>query len=434
MIDRGWLLEQFLQPDAQQDQQQEVKELISDAKMHDIIVMPPKVDNLQGNFNIKNGNIYFGLQDVKYIGESQVEKVISGIKAIEEKYGQEIKDISWYRILINLADKINSNAMLALISIGALNSDYTISRNKMLYEFETWSSLTKKEKEWVLTNCDQPTDLFPERGNKGLETALERLYPTKKEGGGTHNAKRKDIVKDLLELLKNPPYELEDTPDWIATEEHKYLGASLTYSKIDGCDTGAVNTTCKEFLDGKPGKVVLGVEVVSTREWTIKKGNSKGEVMAFLSVEDSTATMDSVILFPDSWSKNKPLLYAGNTVLLSGKKSSKTGERYLPEKAIKALSDPEYKLTSKLKRKTMKKGKQFSKQPKFISKKVKIYRDEWKIDIKSTDGRYTKPILRKKLFQIIKATNTHGTKAGQWSARKAQYLAKKYKVMGGGYY
>ncbi len=118
----------------------------------------------------------------------------------------------------------------------------------------------------------------------------------------------------------------------------------------------------------------------------------------------------------------------------SGKKSSVTGERYLPEKAIIALSDSEYKLTSKLKRKTMKKGKQFSKQPKFISKKVKIYRDEWKIENNSTDGRYTKPILRKKLFQEIKAANTHGTKAGQWSARKAQYLAKKYKAMGGDYY
>ena len=118
----------------------------------------------------------------------------------------------------------------------------------------------------------------------------------------------------------------------------------------------------------------------------------------------------------------------------SGKKSSVTGERYLPEKAIKILSDAEYKLTSRLKRKTMKKGKQFSKQPKFISKKVKIYRDEWKIDNKSTDGIYTKPILRKKLFQEIKATNTHGTKAVQWSARKAQYMAKKYKAMCGDYF
>ena len=118
----------------------------------------------------------------------------------------------------------------------------------------------------------------------------------------------------------------------------------------------------------------------------------------------------------------------------SGKKSSDTGERYLPEKAIKALSSKEYRLTTKLKRKTMKKGKQFSKQPKFIVDKVKNYRDEWKIDIKNNDGRYTKPNLRKKLFKEIKKANTHGTKAGQWSARKAQYLAKKYKAMGGGYY
>ena len=118
----------------------------------------------------------------------------------------------------------------------------------------------------------------------------------------------------------------------------------------------------------------------------------------------------------------------------SGKKSSDTGERYLPEKAIKVLSSKEYKLTSKLKRKTMKKGKQFSNQPKFIVDKVRNYRNEWKINTKNNDGRYTKPNLRKKLFKEIKDTNTHGTKAGQWSARKAQYLAKKYKAMGGGYY
>ena len=49
-------------------------------------------------------------------------------------------------------------------------------------------------------------------------------------------------------------------------------------------------------------------------------------------------------------------------------------------------------------------------------------------------GNYTKPGMRKQIFNRIKAANTHGTKAGQWSARKAQYLAKKYKAMGGGYY
>lgn len=48
-------------------------------------------------------------------------------------------------------------------------------------------------------------------------------------------------------------------------------------------------------------------------------------------------------------------------------------------------------------------------------------------------GNYTKPELRKKIVSQVKAAATHGTKAGQWSARKAQLVAKKYKAAGGGY-
>ena len=58
----------------------------------------------------------------------------------------------------------------------------------------------------------------------------------------------------------------------------------------------------------------------------------------------------------------------------SGKPSKKTGERYLPEKAIKALSSKEYAATTKAKRAGTKKGKQFVKQPKSIAKKTKKYR------------------------------------------------------------
>jgi hypothetical protein len=58
----------------------------------------------------------------------------------------------------------------------------------------------------------------------------------------------------------------------------------------------------------------------------------------------------------------------------SGKKSSVTGERYLPEKAIKALSASEYAATTQAKRKGKSQGKQFVRQPKSIAKKVKKYR------------------------------------------------------------
>jgi hypothetical protein len=48
-------------------------------------------------------------------------------------------------------------------------------------------------------------------------------------------------------------------------------------------------------------------------------------------------------------------------------------------------------------------------------------------------GNYTKPGLRKKIVSQVKSAATQGTGAGQWSARKAQLVAKKYKAAGGGY-
>ena len=47
-------------------------------------------------------------------------------------------------------------------------------------------------------------------------------------------------------------------------------------------------------------------------------------------------------------------------------------------------------------------------------------------------GNYTKPEMRKRLFNQIKGSAVQGTASGQWSARKAQLLAKKYKEAGGG--
>ena len=60
----------------------------------------------------------------------------------------------------------------------------------------------------------------------------------------------------------------------------------------------------------------------------------------------------------------------------SGKPSSKTGERYLPEKAIKSLSSKEYASTTRAKRKGTKAGKQYVKQPKKIAKKTRKFRND----------------------------------------------------------
>lgn len=65
---------------------------------------------------------------------------------------------------------------------------------------------------------------------------------------------------------------------------------------------------------------------------------------------------------------------------------------------------------------------------------VDLYADGGAVKSKvNAAGNYTKPGMRKSLFESIKSRAVQGTGAGQWSARKAQLLAKKYKAKGGGY-
>lgn len=64
---------------------------------------------------------------------------------------------------------------------------------------------------------------------------------------------------------------------------------------------------------------------------------------------------------------------------------------------------------------------------------VQLYAEGGKVSKVNQAGNYTKPSMRKSLFESIKNSAVQGTAAGQWSARKAQLLAKKYKEKGGGY-
>ena len=81
-----------------------------------------------------------------------------------------------------------------------------------------------------------------------------------------------------------------------------------------------------------------------------------------------------------------------------------------------------------------------SKMPKGVRKKRRDntdftqYKEGGEVKSKVNEaGNYTKPGLRKRIFNSVKAAAVQGTGAGQWSARKAQLMAKRYKEAGGGY-
>ena len=75
-----------------------------------------------------------------------------------------------------------------------------------------------------------------------------------------------------------------------------------------------------------------------------------------------------------------------------------------------------------------------SKLPTEVRNKMGYMKEGGKAKSKVNEaGNYTKPDLRKRIFNSVKAAAIVGTGAGQWSARKAQVMAKRYKAAGGGY-
>jgi hypothetical protein len=97
----------------------------------------------------------------------------------------------------------------------------------------------------------------------------------------------------------------------------------------------------------------------------------------------------------------------------SGKKSSETGERYLPKKAREALSDSEYAATTAAKRKDKAAGKQHSKQPKKIAEKTANYRDKYKKGGKSKKKKKDSRLTRAGVsgYNRPKRTPNHPTKS-----------------------
>lgn len=296
-----------------QDPHQEIYELISEAKLFDIQVRTPSIINYKPKFNIKDGKIYFGIKDIKSLTGKTGDAVISAIPEAEQDLGKKIGDFNWLDILLFFATKVNSTAFKALASIGFFRDfNGSVTRNKALYDYDIYRGLTKAEQTWLQKN-------YETKKWKDLTAALIDLAPTKKEGGGTSKVERKQAIENEIQLLQNPPYDLSDDASWIIDQETRLLGCPVTMTKVETSDTSAANTTCKEVLNGKKGKdLCIAGNIQRLSDYKITKGDSKGQLMSFLTIEDDTCMLDSVIVFPSVKRKYKYILYEGNNLIFCG--------------------------------------------------------------------------------------------------------------------
>jgi len=287
-----------------QDPHQEVYELVSDAKMFDIQVKLPNINLWLENFFSHNGDIYFGIKDVKSLTGANGDKAIKAIKD-----APSVKNFSWMDILIHLSPKINSTGFKALCSIGFFCTRYTkVTRNQALYEYLIFKNLTKAELKWVTEN-------YPKKKWKNLKDCFIDLAPTKKEGGGTSRVDRKQIIENEIEFLENPPYDLSDDPQWVIEQEKKYLGCPISLSRVESSDTSHSNTTCKEINDGKKGKNLCLVAHVAR---LVNHKCKTGDLMNFLTLEDETSSVDNVVVFPREREIYQYVLDEGVNLLFCG--------------------------------------------------------------------------------------------------------------------
>lgn len=296
---------------------EEINELIANARLMNIDVLPPDVRRCNKNFILQDSNIYFGLSDIKNVGNKVIENVKSSIKMSEEEVGKEINKWTWVEFLSFFSKKINSSAMKSMISVGAM-SFINSNRTRMLYEYEIILKFTNKELEWM-------KNYIKENDNAHL-MSLEQImsvmvsHPVGRSGA-VANKKRLASFMDMLKTLQNPPFNLEDMPEWVAGKEQSLLGISLTCTKVDGCDTSSSNCCCRDVAGrNMPDYPMVAVQVDSVREITIKNGQNRGNRMAFVEVSDSSASLNCVV-FSNSWHEYRGLLSEGNTVMINGKKN-----------------------------------------------------------------------------------------------------------------
>ena len=296
----------------------EIEELVNNARIMNINVMPPNIKKMNKYFTLIMNNPTFGLTEIKGVGGSVFDKMVQCLK--NNKIN--LKTCDWNTFLIGFGSCTKVDSFEALALSGALDC-FKVPRSQMVHELKMFRELSKREVPWIEAYKKQ----HEEATLKECICAMMELNDWSNPKRPIFRKDRVEVVESIVDSLQNPGYELIDLPGWKARQEEHYLGISLTCARVDEYDTSRSNCTCKEYIDGFESKngIRITAQIDGVREWKIKRGSSKGKKMAFVTISDGTCSLDSVTFFSDEWSKYRKHVAEGNIVLFLGNRDIKRG-------------------------------------------------------------------------------------------------------------
>lgn len=284
------------------DPKQEIKELVKNANQMDIDIHVPDFRDKQTLFYLKDKQIYFGLTNIKGLGDAVFDKILKVCDSTN------IDLNNWNHVLLKLLTQINSIAAKNLLSSGAF--DYLkINRTEMIFNYELISSLTEKEIEYIILNMKESDTTV------GLIKKLLTKPKTTK--------KRAEVISNILASMGHPPYSLIDKIEWLSDTEEALLGTAISCSKLDSYDTNMTNSDCKTFHMNKSvsKNIIIAGEIDSVNIVKTKRGKNPGQEMAFVGISDQFGSIDSIVFFPEKYAEYKHHLFVNNVLIFIGNKN-----------------------------------------------------------------------------------------------------------------
>lgn len=296
------------------DPKEEIYNLVQDARLHDVKVLPPDIRHRNVDFKIMGEKeILFGLSHIRNVGNSAIQSI--------EKIGDKVGTFNGF---IKSVKKLKRNVAEALIKSGACDC-YGISRSFMLKHIHTVFGRGEKD------SSDIPPEYKPLTPNEykcfienfeeiGFKDALKKIIETK-----ACIAKR---IPTIEAKINNITQAVVDTNRQRSIWEKIYLGLNLTCSAADDIDKLENNTlTCKQIYKLPPkNKVVMHVVIDNIKKKkTSDKSKYPGLDYCYLDVSDNSGALNYVVCWPEKYEKFKNEMIEDSVVTIYGYKDNWNG-------------------------------------------------------------------------------------------------------------
>lgn len=279
------------------DPQEEIYELVSDAKLNKIEVIPPSLEECNKDFKIQKDRVtMFGIGHIKGIGEKAASNI--------EKNKNNLKTWRSFLVHVNL---IKRNIAESLIKSGACDH-FGLSRVQMIKELYCLygssnaqigllKPLSDKELKFTLENLSQHSLL------ECLQQIIAKKICLKN---------RIDTIQKKIEYLET---QLNSSNKQNAIFEKIYLGLNLSCSAVDDISNKRKEdiSECRDIFHGQSNKEYTVYAVIDSikRSKTGPKSKNPGSEYANLNISDNTGVLKSVFLWPQSYEKYKNMIHEG---------------------------------------------------------------------------------------------------------------------------